>query len=434
MTQECILYVGTRSLILERDTEINTARKTGLSIVVADTSVVEYDSYGLTHLIQAPLMDEDRAFDDILSYVQKHDLSIKGVTGWTDPSVVLVSRLADALGLPGTLPAFAHNVRNKANTRRILEQDLPEANPVFAVVNQDTNVWEAIEKVGFPCVLKPAGSSFGRGIFKIRSPQEAEQQVADFHRTVRPENDLTYGCYQHEFIVEQELIGSEHSVAGIVVNGQTIITAILDKENDFTIPVQYQNTTPSLLSIEVQRKMVEMAKRAVSLTGINWCGFHVDMMVVDGQPKILEIGGRLGGSCINSHLIPLSNPTLNPYDGMMQVIQGRNPFTKDEYYQDASLRAGLRALLPPRAGYISDVSGIDALKAHPAVQEFTQSLQINDRACLPAEKFDRYVVAYVVAQCDQTQSIGATLDDIASLLHVEVTPSVAEPVPQAIHL
>ncbi len=422
MTQKYILYIGTRSVILERDAEINAARNNGLDIVLADSSIAEYADYQLTHLIQTPLTNEDQAFNDILTYIQQHDLQIVGVIGWTDPIVALVSRLSAALGLPGTSPDLAHNVRNKANTRRIFQEYLPEANPVFAIVNQENNVWDAIKKVGFPCVLKPPGSSFGRGIFKIRSTEEVEQQVANFYRIVRPENDPTYGFYNHEFIVEQELIGSEHSVAGMVVNGQPIILTIVDKENDLTLPIQYQNITPSLLPTEIQYKIVEMAKQAIPLTGINWCGFHIDIMVINGQPKILEIGGRLGGECINSHLIPLSNPALNPYDCIMQVIQGQNPFTKDEYYQDAIFRSGLRALLPPQAGCISSINGIDAIKNHPSFREFTQLRYVGDQVYLPAEKFNSYVVAYCVAQCEQTQDIGEILEEIATLLDVKVIP------------
>jgi hypothetical protein len=423
MTQEYILYIETRSLPLERDAEIDAARKNGFEVVLATSSVAEYASYELKHLIQTSLIDEKRAFDDILSYIQEHNLQIRGVIGWTDPSVVLVSRLSDALGLPGTSPELVHNVRNKANTRRILAQHLPEANPVFAFVNEENNIWDALEKVGFPCVLKPAGSSNGRGIFKIRSFQEAEQQVANFYKTVRPENDPTYGFYQNEFIVEQELIGTEHSVAGVVVDNQPIIMSIIDKDNDFTIPIQYQNITPSLLPIETQRSMVEMAKQAVNLMGINWCGFHVDMMVVHGQPKILEIGGRLGGECINSHLIPLSNPTLKPYDCIIQVIQGQNPFTKDQYFQDAVFNAGTRALLPPQAGYLSVINGLEAINSHPSVRGVNQLRQVGDQVYLPLEKYNTYAVAYVVAQCEQDRSIRTILDELDSFLHVEIVSS-----------
>ena len=423
MTQEYILYIETRSLPLERDAEIDAARKNGFEVVLATSSIAEYASYELKHLIQTSLIDEKRAFDDILSYIQEHNLQIKGVIGWTDPSVVLVSRLSDALGLPGTSPELVHNVRNKANTRRILAQHLPEANPVFAFVNEENNIWDALEKVGFPCVLKPAGSSNGRGIFKIRSSQEAEQQVANFYKTVRPENDPTYGFYQNEFIVEQELIGTEHSVAGVVVDNQPIIMSIIDKDNDFTIPIQYQNITPSLLPIETQRSMVEMAKQAVNLMGINWCGFHVDMMVVHGQPKILEIGGRLGGECINSHLIPLSNPTLKPYDYIIQVIQGQNPFTKDQYFQDAVFNAGTRALLPPQAGYLSVINGLEAINRHPSVRGVNQLRQVGDQVYLPLEKYNTYAVAYIVAQCEQDRSIRTILDELDSFLHVEVVSS-----------
>ena len=269
MTHNTLLYIGTRSLSLEREAEIFSARNNEFQLCIADTSADAYRNFEVEHLVETHLANSDQAFKQIMSYVRQNSLQISGVTGWTDSAVELVARLADTLGLPGTSPEAVHNVRNKAQTRKILAASLPEANPRFACIRTEAEFLDALGNVGTPCVLKPAGSSGGRGIVKIASDEESLTKFRHFADLVRPENDSTYGLYDGVFLLEQQVIGTEHSVAGMVTGGVPYVLAIIDKNNDFSIPLQYENTTPSLLPEEIQAKMIEIAWAAVQLVGIN---------------------------------------------------------------------------------------------------------------------------------------------------------------------
>jgi ATP-grasp domain len=424
MTQNTLLYVGTRPLSLEREAEISAARNHGFQLLIADASAAAYRGFGIEHLVETPLSHPDHSVKNILSYIRQNSLQISGVTGWTDGAVELVAGLSDALGLPGTSPQTVHNVRNKAQTRMILADGLPEANPRFALIRSEAEFLLALDDVGTPCVLKPAGSSGGRGIVKITDKDEALAKFRYFANLVRPENDATYGLYDRVFILEQQVIGTEHSVAGIVAGGVACILAIIDKENDFSIPLQYQNTTPSLLPDAIQMQMIEMARAAVKLVGIDWCGFHVDMMVENGTPKILEIGGRLGGECINSHLLPLSLGTVRPYDQLIQVIQGYNPFCSQDEMRVPVSRAGGRALLPKTPGRIVALHGLEQVQVHPALKGFSQIKVEGDFVRLPDDRPFDYTIAHIVAECGLGESIQQTLDEITSLFSTEVRPAV----------
>ncbi|MBW4491858.1 MAG: ATP-grasp domain-containing protein [Oscillatoria princeps RMCB-10] len=420
MTQKTLLYVGTRPLSLEREAEIFAARNSGCQLLIADSSADAYRSFEIEHLVETPLAHPDRAVEDILSYIRQHSLQISGVTGWTDGAVGLVACLSDVLGLPGTSPQAVHHVRNKAQTREILAAGLPEANPRFAFIRTESEFLAALDDVGTPCLLKPPGSSGGRGIVKIADEKEALAKFRYFTELVRPEKDATYGLYDGVFLLEQQVIGTEHSVAGMVAGSVPYILAIIDKENDFSIPLQYQNTTPSLLPDSVQAQMVEMARAAVALVGIDWCGFHVDMMVEDGTPKILEIGGRLGGECINSHLLPLSLGEIRPYDRLLQVIQGYNPFLPQDAMRTPLSRAGGRALLPKNPGRIIALRGLEQVREHPALRGFSQIKTEGDVVRLPEDRPFDYTIAHIVAQCGLDRSIHQTLDELAALFSAEV--------------
>ncbi|MDB9474942.1 ATP-grasp domain-containing protein [Dolichospermum circinale] len=196
------------------------------------------------------------------------------------------------------------NVRNKANTRRVLNQ-LSSVNPKYAIIHDYESFSKSLKTVGIPCLLKPSGASFGRGIFKISAYEEAEKIFQQFIEYCTPSRDEIYSYFSNEFLLEEYLNGTEHSVAGIVADNQVYVLAITDKKINREIPFQYENIVPSKLSQDIQNQILEISHLAVQLMGINWCGFHIDLMVTDHGLRILEIGGRLGGECINSHLIPL---------------------------------------------------------------------------------------------------------------------------------
>lgn len=421
MKNKFLLYVGTRPLILERQAEIAAAARNGYELVLADSSSKAYADFTFSHFIQTDLLQEEKAFNDILTYIEQHALSISGVVGWTDPSVMLVARLAQALGLPGTLPEHVHNVRNKSNTRRLLAEHLPEVNPKFVIVEDSATLTSAIDEIGFPCILKPSGSSGGRGITRIHTAEQVTDQLAVFLQTVDPKKDVTFGFYQNEILVEQEIIGTEHSVAGMVIDNQVIVMAIIDKLNDTQWSYQYQNMTPSLLPSEIQQQLMTIAQRAIPLTGINQCGFHIDIMVShQGQIKILEIGGRLGGECINSHLIPLACPELNPYDCLIKTVTGNSPLLKNQWIYDARFKASSRALLPTHTGYVSSLTGLETLKNNSVVKEFAQLIKKGEISYAPEEKFYALAVVYLIAQSDLDTDINQLLNEIAEQVIIEI--------------
>jgi len=420
--QRLILYISTRSLGLEREAEIQAARNEGYEIIMADTTKEIYKNYELRHFIQISLTEPEQATQIILDYLQQNNLKPNGVVGWGDNAVLIVGMVGTALNLRCSSLSAIQNVRNKINTRSLLQKLIPEANPRFAVISDQESFAQALKQVGTPCILKPAGASGGRGITRIKNLEEAFSKYREFRHLTDPKLDITYTAYADRFLLEEELTGSEHSVAGIVVDSKVIVFAVVDKLNDFSVPIQYQNSIPSQLPDSIQETMITIARKAVEITGIDWCGFHVDMIVADNQPKVLEVGGRLGGECINSHLIPLSNPDngLHPYSVLMHVIQGKNSLEKEDYHQDIKKKVGMRALLPPKAGYIEAIYGVKNILNNPNTCAFLQVRKEGDTCYLPIEKYNSYAIGYCVAQCEIEENINATFDVLTSSFSVSI--------------
>lgn len=421
-TNNFLLYLNTRGVPLERDAEIQAAQDAGLDIILAAPSAEPYRKYNLKYFLEAPVTQHAEARRIILDYIQETGVNITGIVAWSEHQVELIAQLGADLGLPATTTEAANNVRSKANTRRVLEQ-LEGVNPRYAVVRDEASFKAALDLVGVPCLLKPAGSSGGRGIFKIYEYDKALSIFQKAKEYCNPQRDDVYSYFHHEFVLEQILTGSEHSVSGMVVDGQIVVFAITDKQIDLSIPIQYQNITPSDLPQGMQNQIIQMARAAVRLTGINWCGFHIDLMITSEGPKVLEIGGRLGGECINSHLIPLSKPMINPYQMLLKVVQGINPFNKDNYVFDATNRAGMRTFLPSGPGRILDIQGLDRVRLHPNTREFVQLRYPGDQVFLPSVQFYGYELGHVIVQCNIEESVEDLLENMASWVVAKIEPS-----------
>lgn len=416
----CVLYLDTRSFSLERDAEIEAAKRSELEIVIATPSATQYKDYGIAHIIETPFGNYGVAMQNIIRYLTLNDLKIQGVVAWGDNAVELAAHIGHELNLFSSSLEASQNVRNKVNTRKLLNQ-LDSVNPKYRVVSSHQGFQEALKNIGVPCLLKPAGASFGRGIFKIDSHEDANSIFQSFVEYCVPSRDEIYSYFSEQFLLEEYLDGTEHSIAGMVVDGEAYFLAVADKKIDKSVPFQYQNIVPSKLSEATKNEAVKLAEAAVKLTGINWCGFHIDFIVTNtGLIKILEIGGRLGGETINSHLIPLSNPAVQPYDLILEVIQGTNPFKKRSFINDICHQAGLRAFIPSSTGKIVQLEGFDKVRNHPNTRNFVQLKQVGDSVYLPLEKLGQFAIGYVVASCGKSEDIEEVLHDIASLVRIEV--------------
>ena len=414
-----LLYLNTRSLPLERDTEIEAASRLGLQLVVATPDRAGLEKYHLKHVLEVPVGNYDLAQRIILQYIHDHALQIQGVVCWSDKEVELVARLGEALGLPCTTTRAAQNVRNKIAFRQMLQQ-IPGLNPRYSTFSDENSFISALEYVGVPALLKPAGASGGRGIWRIHSLAEAREQYRRFRASTSPERDEVFSYFAGEYLLEEELLGSEHSIAGIVTDGVIHTFAITEKRIDPRTHIQYQNIVPARLPVESIKAIISTTEAVIKATTLNWCGFHMDFMLTEQGIKVLEVGGRYGGECINSHLIPLSIEGLNPYQELLRTVQGLPSTLRKDYSLTPSRRAAMQMIFPQQFGRIVAVKGLDKVKAHPHVKAFLQLRNVGDYTYHPAERYNSFAVAHVIVQTELHENIEEILAEIASSVSIEV--------------
>ncbi len=418
-----ILYLNTRGLSLERDAAIFAAASLGLQVVLVVPDRKAFERYKLQHIIEVPFENEHDIKDQVRMYLYKHDLQISGIVAWTDREVEIVADLGEELGLLCSPRDSVRNVRNKINTRKVL-QGFSNLNPRYVVCDSERTFIDGLETVGLPAVIKPAGASAGRGIFRIHSYESALKEYASFKSYCVPERDEIFKHYSEQFLLEEELRGSEHSIAGIVLDGQVSIYAIVDKKIDSKTSIQYQNTIPTRLPSEVICKLTDEVEAIIKALGINWCGFHIDFICTPYGIKVLEVGGRYGAECINSHLIPLSIEGLQPCEILLNALIGKHSLLSKNYVFAAKRRSGMHTLFPSRFGRITDIRGLERVKNHPCTKDFLQVRTIGDKTYHPCERFKTFAVAHVIVQTEIDEDIEAILEEIASFVSIDVEEEI----------
>lgn len=427
MTQDnadCLLYLDTRDLPPERDAQILAAVESGYRLVVATDRPDKFRFHPVDLVIETALGKYDRAESEIEASLRSHGISLAGVLCWKDREVELASRLASRFQLRGSSADAARRARDKAETRKALAP--LNVNPGYAVVGSRAEFLAALGSLKPPCLLKPAGNSGSRGIARVADPADpadptahvAWDEFSDYNR--RGAGDM-FSYYADHALLEEELAGSEHSVAGLVSQGRVHVVALADKRFEREIFMQYENVVPSRLPAEIQEAIVDVVTRGVAAIGLTDAGFHADVMVDEsGKPYILEIGGRLGGEMINSHLIPLAYGGFSPYAELIRVLTGQEPPLQEAIYRHPRMCAGARIIRAPHVGSIRHIHGVEALHKHPAVRLVLQMKGPESTVHTPQTQFKEYELIYVIAQCGLGEDMHELLESLEAMVTIEM--------------
>ena len=176
--------------------------------------------------------------------------------------------------------------------------------PWFYILSCPEELDRVIDKIDFPCISKPTDNSGSRGVMLIHNESELREAVA-----YSSENGRSGGV-----IVEEYMRGPEVSVEIITLDGQPHVLNVTDKLTTGAPHfVEMGHSQPSRLGDENVAKISDLATRAVKAVGIENGPAHVEIILTENGPKMVELGARMGGDCITTHLVPKENLLLKTF-------------------------------------------------------------------------------------------------------------------------
>lgn len=299
----------------------------------------------------------------------------------TDLPMRAVAYASEKLGIPGISRHTALLATDKGEMIRALKaRDVPS--PWYELVNSMEELAAAARRICYPCIMKPTDNAASRGVALIHDAKEL-LDTYDYSR------EQSRGG---QVILEEYMQGPEVSVEALCYCGVVHVLQITDKLTSGAPHfVEIGHNQPSQLPPTTKERIHDVAIRAVQALGIDNGPAHVEIIVTEDGPKIVELGARLGGDCITSHLVFLSTG-IDMVKETIKVLCGETPDLTQQYEKGASIRF----LTSDTLGVLDCVAGEDAVREMDGVIEVSDIMQSGDQIESVRSSDDR--VAYVIAQ------------------------------------
>lgn len=231
-----------------------------------------------------------------LAYAREHE--IDGVlTAATDFSVLTMSRIACEMGLPGINYESAKIIKNKAAVRKILFEAHADDTGYSYEIHSKEDAENLKNDIVYPVMVKPCDGSGSRGASRV-------DKSDDFVKACEFAMD---GSITHRAVAEPFVVGREYGVESFVDNGTIHVLGVMQK--DMTLPPYYAelgHAIPSGLSEELETKVKTCVRNALVALEVNHGSVNMDLLINEkGDVHIVDIGARMGGNLIGSHIIPI---------------------------------------------------------------------------------------------------------------------------------
>jgi biotin carboxylase len=277
------------------------------------------------------------------------------VTIGTDMAMRAIAVACARLGLTGPSEAAIQQATDKGAMAEAFASHSVLA-PRFRVIQKEDGVDGLREDLGWPYVLKPVDSSGSRGVVLV-------DELAD------PAECLAYALAQSRsgrVIAQEYVVGPECSVEMLCFGGRSHVVAVTDKLTSGAPHfVELGHSQPTGLDSARSREVGEVAVKAVGALGLQDCAAHVECVLTDEGPKVIELGARLGGDLITSHLTPLSTG-VDMIEGLIRIACGEEPRLEPQPVRGSAVRF----FQGPDSGRFA-VTGIEDARRRPGVMEVT---------------------------------------------------------------
>jgi biotin carboxylase len=269
---------------------------------------------------------------------------------------------------------------DKYEMRKRFQLHAPKSTPVFTLIKHNTKKerTRVVAKVGFPMVVKPANLAASRFVSICYHEEELEKTLRTTFRKLRAAYAQDNRLEEPKVMAEEYLEGDLYSIDSYVDGRGTVyhcpmvrvVTGRQIGHDDF---YNYKQTTPTALKRETVAKAEAVAEQGIQALGLRSTGAHVELMQIDDEWKIIEIGPRLGGFRDTLHQLSCDiNHTMND----IAVRIPRKPVIPKKCKGYATAMKWFAE----REGTITEMRGIKKIEALESFHNILVNKKIGDRA------------------------------------------------------
>jgi biotin carboxylase len=351
------------------------AKEMGLHVAVVDYNPKAVGIQSADKYYNASTMDEDAVLAKAEEYQPDGIMTLA-----TDMPMRGVSKASDKLHLHSIDYETAVKATDKYDMiKAFKEHNVPS--PWYFVADTLDELQAHETDVTFPCIIKPTDNAGSHGVAKVNS---FEELVSNY--------EYAHSCSRHGMvIVEEYLEGPEVSVEVMVVGGEVHVLQITDKiTTEAPHFVEMGHTQPSQLPKETQEAICKVTVAACQSIGIDKGPAHVEMKITKRGPVMIELGARMGGDNITTHLVPLSTG-IDMVGSTIKVALGEQPDIRPTLHCGSAIRYFEAAF-----GTIKAIENVEEAKKIPGVKQITFTKKVGEDSTPIHCSNDR--IGFVIAQ------------------------------------
>lgn len=353
MTHKTVMIIGAAD---EHCFGIRTAQEMDLAVFATDGNLNSpgfsiADDYAI-----ASTYEPEATLEVAKAFIERGG-RIDGVMTLAADVPYTVAYVAEHLGLPTIGTEAALNTSEKIRMKERLH-DAGVPLPRFQEVVDEGDAPDLAGALGLPLIVKPIDSRGARGVQLIKNEEELPS-ACKVARRYSPAGRI---------MVEQYLSGPQLSVEGLMLEGEAHIPAIFDRNYEFLARfapfiVENGGEMPSIYSQQYRDEVHVVMKRAALALGIRTGIVKGDLVIHEGQVKIIELAARLSGGFFGTVATPVScGVDLVKLNIELCLGNRIDPEDLDHKFEKA---AAIRFAFPDQ-GRLKSVTGLDEIVRYPA--------------------------------------------------------------------
>ncbi len=301
----------------------------------------------------------------------------------TDMPMRAIAAATEAINLPGISYETAIKATDKGEMIKTFKENNIES-PWYFITDREEELNKLTIK--YPCIMKPVDSSGSRGVILVNKESEVEKAFRYSQQCSKNGN----------VIIEEYMTGKEVSVEILTIEGVPNVLAVTDKiTTGQPYFVEMGHIQQSSLPISSVEKIKDLAIRAVKAIGIITGPAHVEIMMTEEGPKVIELGARMGGDCITSHLVELATG-IDMVGETIELLCGNKVDITPKIDKGSAI-----LYLKAEEGIIKEIVGIEEAIEIEGVKVIEITKNIGDKVSSIKSSVDR--IGFIIAQGENSR-------------------------------
>lgn len=199
---------------------------------------------------------------------------------------------------------------DKYEMRKRMKLFDPSITPLFTLVKNYTKAERVriIKKIGFPMIIKPTNLAASLFVSICYHEEDLEKTLRQTSSKLKKAYENDGRLEEPKIIVEQFMEGDMYSIDSYVTaRGRVqhcplvkVKTGKMIGHDDF---YGYLQITPPLFKRSTVEKAESVAEKAIHALGLRSTITHTELMKIDDEWKVIEIGARMGGFRHELHML-----------------------------------------------------------------------------------------------------------------------------------